>query len=116
MAVLVMIVAIAVGQFLGSYLLAYLGTLGSGIAGSLIVGVVIYAIYTFATKAKFGIVNAVIFTILIYVSNLAAGYVAGWIGITTGYMTLIIAGVFAAFLWGWVGAKPSKAAKGKLKI
>ena len=104
-----MIVAIAVGQFLGTYLLAYMGTLGSGIVGSLIVGLVIYAIYTFATKAKFGLVPALIFTVLIYVSNLVAGYAASWIGITSGYMTLIFAGVIAAFLWGWVGAKPSKA-------
>lgn len=114
MAVLVMIVAIGVGQFLGTYLLAYLGTMASGIVGSLIVGLIIYAIYTFATKAKFGLVPAVIFTVLIYVSNLVAGYAATLIGITSGYMTLIIAGVIAAFLWGWVGAKPSKATKLKI--
>jgi hypothetical protein len=107
MAVLVMIVAIAIGQWLGTYLLAYLGTLGSGIAGSLIVGLLIYVIYTFAAKQKFGVVHAIIFTVLIYVANLVAAWASGLVGITSGYMTLIFAGVIAAFLWGWVGAKPS---------
>lgn len=113
MAVLVMIIAIAVGQFIGGYLMPYLGGLGGGILGSFIVGLIIYGIYALATKTKLTITGGVIFSILIYVANLIAGYAGTLIGITSGYMTLIIAGLVAALLWGWVGGKNAKS--GKLK-
>ena len=108
MAIVLMIIAIAVGQFLGGYLIPYLGSMGGGIVGSLVIGLVIYAIFTFASKGKFGIVNAVIFTVLIYVANLVAGYASGMIGIGGGYLTLIISGVVMSLLWGWIGGKSGK--------
>jgi hypothetical protein len=111
MAVILMIIAIAVGQFLGTYLIAYLGSIGGGIIGSLLVGLLIYVIYTFASKGKFGVVNAIIFAALIYVANLIAAYASGLIGIGGGYMTLIIAGILMAFLWGWIGGKSAKSGK-----
>lgn len=113
MGIVLMIVAIAVGQFVGGYLIAYIGNIGGGIVGSLIVGLIIYAIYTFASKGKLGIANAVIFSVLIYVANIVAAYLGTFIGVGGGYVTLIIAGIFMSFLWGWVGGKSAKA--GKLK-
>jgi hypothetical protein len=111
MAIILMIIAIAVGQFLGGYLVPYLGSMGGGIIGSFVIGLVIYVIYTFASKGKFGLVNAIIFSVLIYVANLVAAYASGLIGIGGGYMTLIISGVLMAFLWGWVGGKNVKGGK-----
>jgi hypothetical protein len=105
MGIVLMIIAIAVGQFIGSYLVGYLGGLGGGIIGSLIVGAVIYVIYTFATRGKFTLVHLIIFSILIYVANLVAGYFSVLFGLGGGYITLIIAGVLMAFLWGWVGGQ-----------
>jgi hypothetical protein len=113
MGIVLMIVAIAVGQFIGGYLIAYLGDIGGGIVGSLLVGLIVYGIYTFASKGKFGVVNAAIFSVLIYVANLVAAYLGTFIGVGGGYVTLIIAGVLMSFLWGWVGGKSAKA--GKLK-
>ena len=113
MGIVLMIVAIAVGQFVGGYLIAYIGSIGGGIVGSLLVGLIIYVIYTFASKGKFGIVNAGIFAVLIYVANLIAAYVGTLIGVGGGYVTLIIAGVLMSFLWGWVGGKSVKAGKMK---
>lgn len=111
MGIVLMIIAIAVGQFVGSYLVQYLGSLGGGIIGSLAVGLVIYVIYTFVSKGKFGIANAVIFSVLIYVANLIAGYISTIIGIGGGYMTLILAGITMSLLWGWVGGKSAKTGK-----
>lgn len=108
MGIVLMIIAIAVGQFVGSYLVAYLGSMAGGIVGSLITGLIVYVIYTFLSKGKFGVVNAVLFAVLIYVANLIAGYAGSWIGIGGSYLTLILAGVVMSFLWGWVGGKSAK--------
>lgn len=113
MGIVLMIVAIAVGQFGGGYLTAYLGDIGGGVVGSLLVGLIIYGIYTFASKGKFTVTNAVIFSVLIYVANIVAAYLGTYIGVGGGYVTLIIAGVMMSFLWGWVGGKSAKT--GKLK-
>ncbi|MGD0451202.1 MAG: hypothetical protein ABSA79_09145 [Candidatus Bathyarchaeia archaeon] len=105
MAIILMIIAIAVGQFIGGYLVAYIGSIGGGIVGSLLTGLIVYVIYTFASKGKFTVGNAVIFAMLIYVANIIAAYASGLIGIGGGYLSLVIAGVFMALLWGWVGGK-----------
>jgi len=108
MGIVLMIVAIAVGQFAGGYLVPYLGQYGAGILGSLAVGAVIYVIYTFISKGKFTLKNLALFAILIYVANIIAGYVSTMIGIGGGYMTLLLGGIFMSFLWGWVGGKNAK--------
>jgi len=108
MGIVLMIVAIAVGQFAGGYLVPYLGQYGAGILGSLAVGAVIYVIYTFISKGKFTLTNLALFAILIYVANIIAGYVSTMIGIGGGYMTLLLGGIFMSFLWGWVGGKNAK--------
>lgn len=105
MGIVMMIIAIALGQLLGGYLTVYLGDWGAGIAGTLIVGVIIYLIYTFLTKGKIGIVNALIFSVLIYVSNLIAAYVDGMVGLSGGLLTLVVSAVVASLLWGWIGGK-----------
>lgn len=107
MGIILMIVAIALGQLLGGYLTEYLGSLGGGLAGTFIIGFLVYVIYTFLTKGKFGITSALIFTVLIYVSNMAAGYVDGMIGLGGGILTLVLTGLIASLLWGWIGGKSS---------
>jgi hypothetical protein len=111
MGICMMIVAIALGQFLGGYLTGYLGSLGGGLAGTFLVGFVVYVVYTFLTKGKFGITSALIFSVLIYVSNLAAGYVDSMIGLGGGVLTLVMTGFIASLLWGWIGGR--KAGKGR---
>jgi hypothetical protein len=105
MGIVMMIVAIAFGQLLGGYLTGYLGSLGGGIAGTLIVGVVVYLIYTFLTKGKIGILNALIFSVLLYVSQLVASYVGGMIGLGGSMLTLVVTGLVASLLWGWIGGR-----------
>lgn len=110
MGIVMMIIAVSVGQYLGAYLTAMVGLPG-GIVGSLMVGLVTYAIYTFVSGGKFGLWGAVIFTLLIYVANLASGYISSAIGIGGGMLTLVVTGAIASFLWGWFGGK----SKGKMK-
>jgi hypothetical protein len=112
--IIMMIVAVAVGQYLGAYLGTMLG-LGGGIVGSLLVGLVTYAIYTFVSGGKFGLWGAVIFSVLIYVANLGAGYVGSMLGLGGGIVTLAVTGAIASLLWGWFGGKKAKVRGFKLK-
>lgn len=105
MGIVFMIVAIALGQLLGGYLAVYLGSLGGGLAATFLTGFLAYVIYTFLTKSKFGIVPALIFTVLIYIANMVAGYVDGMIGLGGGILALVITGFVASLLWGWIGGK-----------
>lgn len=117
--IIIMIIAIAIGQFVSSgWLIPMLGSIAGGIIGSAITGLVIYAIYTFLTGGRFGLMNAIIFIVVVYVANLLAGYVAAFFGAGSGYISLVVAGVFASFLWGWVGGKQAKktALKPKLPV
>jgi hypothetical protein len=111
MGIIFMIIAIALGQLLGSFLEGYIGSLGSGLLSTFIVGFLAYVIYTFLTKAKFGVTNALIFTVLIYVSNLIAGYVGGFIGLSGGIVTIVVTALFASLLWGWIGGRSRRALK-----
>lgn len=105
MGIIFMIIAIAIGQFLSGYLAEYLGSLSAGIAGTLITGVIVYLIYTLITHGKIGVMNAVIFSVLIYISNLIAAYVGEMIGLSGSMLSLVVAGFIAALLWGWIGGK-----------
>ena len=111
MGIIFMIVAIAMGQLLGGFLEGYIGSLGGGLLSTFIVGFLAYVIYTFLTKAKFGITNALIFTVLIYVANMIAGYVSGWMGLGGGIFTIVITAFFASLLWGWIGGRSKRAVK-----
>lgn len=115
MGIVMMIVAIALGQLLGGYLTGYLGSLGGGLAGTFIIGFLVYVIYTFLTKGKFGITSALIFTVLIYIANMAAGYVDSMVGLGGGILTLVLTGFIASLLWGWIGGKTA-AKRGALKL
>lgn len=108
MGVVLMIVAIALGQLLGGYLTGYLGSLGGGLVGTFLVGAIVYVIYTFLTHGKFGITSALIFTVLIYIANMAAGYVDSMVGLGGGVLTLVMTGVIASLLWGWIGGKSAE--------
>jgi hypothetical protein len=103
--IIMMILAVALGQLLGGYLVEYLGSLGGGIVGSLVVGLACYAIYTLLTSGAWGIMPAVLFAVIIYVANLAAAYVDTMFGLGGGIITLVVTGALASLLWGWVGGK-----------
>ena len=113
MGIVFMIVAIALAQLLSGYIAPYLGSLGGGLASVFIVGLLAYVIYTVVTKGKFGIVSALIFSVLIYIANMAGGYVDSMIGLGGGLLTLVFTGVIASLLWGWIGGKSVKGGKGK---
>jgi hypothetical protein len=115
--IILMIIAVALGQFIGGYLTGYLGSLGGGIVGSLLIGIICYVIYMFLSGGKWSLMGAILFTVLIYVANMIAAYVDSAFGLGGGVLTLVITGFLASLLWGWVGGrgKASKTPKlGKL--
>ena len=109
--IILMIIAVALGQFIGGYITGYLGSLGGGIVGSLIIGLVCYIIYMFLSGGRWSLLGAVLFAVLIYVANMIAAYVDTAFGLGGGILTLVITGFLASLLWGCVGSK----GKGKVK-
>lgn len=113
-AIVIMIVAIALGQLLGGYLISMLGdaSWAGGLTGSIIIGLCCYAVYTFATGGQFGIMPALLFSIIIYGANLVAGYVNEMMGLGGGVITLVVTGLVASIAWGYIGGQK----QGKSKI
>lgn len=103
--IVLMIVAIIAAQFIGEFLIPYLGSSGGGLIGSFLIGAIAYAVYTLLSGGKFRLMSMIVFAVLVYVSNLIAGYVGGMLGLSAGYISLALAGVVMSFLWGWVGAR-----------
>ena len=102
--ILLMIVAIAIGQVAADYLGSMFGLAG-GIMGAVLAGSVAYLIFSLVTGGKLGVMNGVIFVVLIYIAQLAAAYIASLAGMASGYLTLILAGVIVSFVWGWIGGR-----------
>lgn len=107
MAFVMMIIAIAIGNILGGYLLDYIGgTYASGIFGSLIVGFVCYIVYALATKSKIRLMSGIFFAVLVYVAGLLAGYVSDAFALgSADLMVYVVTGAIMAVLWGWIGGK-----------
>lgn len=105
MGIIMMIIAIFVGQWLGSFLIGYLGSLGSGIVGTFLIGLVCYFIYTLLVKGKFKLMGAVVFAVLVWLAGFVAQYVDSMLGLGGGIFLTVITGVIASLLWGWVGGK-----------
>jgi hypothetical protein len=121
LAIVMMIIAVAVGQIAGGYIesvagsvLPVTGFLGA-LVGILAVGFAIYFVYTLATGGKLNLMMGVIFSFIVYVANIIAGYIASFTGFGGGLLSLVIVGVVASFIWGWVGGK-GKSVKAPLKL
>ncbi len=105
--IILMIIAIALGNIVGGMIAGWIGFAG-GIIGVFVVGVVIYAIYMFATGGKIRIMGAVIFSVLIYIAQMLAGTLGGFVGVTGGIVTLVFTALIVSILWGWIGGKEAK--------
>ena len=116
MAFVMMIVAIAVGNVAGGFLLDVVGgTIGGTIIGTLLVGFVCYAVYTLVTKGKFNLTGGLLFAVLVFVASLVAGYMGDYLALGAGDLVLyVITGAIMAVLWSWIGGKASSGKKGKL--
>ena len=113
--IILMAIAILLGNMLGGVLGSMIG-FGGGILGTIMVGFVIYAIYTFITGAKIEIVSGLIFAACVWVANLLTGVVGGVVGIGGGLVIFILQVVFLSLIWGFIGAKRKGQAKAPISI
>jgi hypothetical protein len=105
MGIVLMVIAIVAGQYLGTFLTPYLGSLSGGITGALLIGVLSFFVFALLTGTKMTIMGAIIFAVLIYAANMIAAYIAGTFGFGSGVITLVLTSSLASILWGWFGAK-----------
>lgn len=107
MAVVMMVVAIAIGKIAGSVLLDYIGgSFASGIFGALIIGFVCYLVYALVTKSKIRLMVGVFFAVMVYVADILSGYVTDLFGLGSAEFTIyIVTGAICAVLWSWIGGK-----------
>lgn len=110
--IILMIVAIWVGTFVGAGISGFIG-FGGGIVGSFIVGFIVYLIYTLLHGGKIVLMQGLIFAILVYVAQIIAGLIGGYTGLGGGLIGLAVTGFILAMLWGWFGGKASPIQMGK---
>ena len=89
MGLVFMFVAIWVGNLLAPMLGGYIGLTG-GLIGTFITGLVIYAVFCLVSGTKMSIFGGAIFSISVYISAIATGYISGYFGFVTGLVATLV--------------------------
>lgn len=89
MGLVFMFVAIWVGNLLAPMLGGYIGLTG-GLVGTFISGLCIYAVFCLVSGTKMSIFGAVLFSISVYISAIATGYISGYFGFITGMVAVLV--------------------------
>ena len=110
MRIIFMLISILVGNMAGVVISGYVGMTGA-LIGALIVGVIIYYIYSLLSGQPTNIMGAIVFGILNYVSVIFTGYVGTMTSVTTGIIALLIQALILSILWGWLGGKAQSGVK-----
>lgn len=104
MGIVLMGIACWLGTIGGAMLAGMIG-LGGGLIGALVVGFIIYAIYTLLTGGKLKIFSGLIFAVLVYIAQIITGVLAGTTGLGGGLIGFFFTAVILSFLWGWFGGR-----------
>jgi len=116
MLIVFMAISIIGGNVAGSYLGSIIG-IGGAFVGALIVGLIIYFLYSLISGQKTNLVGAFVFGILNYLSTMLTTLVGSNVGIGGGIVTILVQALILSILWGWMGGKaqPEKTVKTGLK-
>lgn len=116
-AVVMMILAIAVGKMIGGVLVdMFGGTIGGSIFGTLIIGFVCYFVYNIVAGGKFNIASGLFFAVLVFFADLIAGWIAGYINIGGSELILYgLTGAIMALLWSYIGGKTASTTLRKIR-
>lgn len=101
MGIVFMMIAIALGTMVGSWVGGMVGLAG-GLIGVFVVGIAVYAIYALLRGEKLNIMTGLIFAGLVWISGLISGLVAGATGLGGGLIGLAIQAIILGFLAGYV--------------
>lgn len=99
-----MAVAIWLGTFIGAGIASFLGFAG-GLLGAIIVGFIMYIIYTLLTGGKINLYKGIIFAVVVWIAQMVSGVIGGKMGLTGGLLGLLVTAFIASFLWGWFGGR-----------
>ena len=114
MGLIFMFVAIWVGNLLAPMLTGYIGMTG-GLIGTFITGLVIYAVFCLVTGTPMSIFGAVVFSISVYASAIATGYISGYFGFVTGIVATLVQACVLSLVFSSLGPK-KEVAKAPVKL
>jgi hypothetical protein len=110
--IILMAVAIGVGTMVGGMIAGWIG-FGGGILGAFIVGIVIYVIWAFVVGTRIDLKDGVIFSVLVYIAQIIAGYLQGMVGFGGALVAYLFTAVIFALLWGMIGGGKGKGGASK---
>lgn len=117
MQIVFMAISIILGNFAGAFLGGIIG-IGGAIIGTVIVGVVIYYIFSMLSGQKTMVMGAILFGVCNYISTIITGYVGTMTNLQGGIIAIFAQALFLSILWGYLGGKaqPSGTVKTGLKL
>lgn len=112
MGIVLMMVAIWAGTFIGNMVAGMVGFAG-GLVGAIIIGFVVYLVWTLLNGGKIDLMNGVMFSVLVYLAQLIQNILSGVIGFGGSIVGLFFSAVILSFLVGAVlGTKDAPVAMG----
>jgi len=99
MAIVFMVIAIALGTMIGSWIASLIGFAG-GIIGIFITGFGVYVVYAFLSGQKIVIITGLLFAGLVWISGIITGIVAGATGLGGGLIGLVVQALILGLLAG----------------
>lgn len=110
--IILMTVAIALGTMLGGFIASFIG-FGGGIIGAFLVGFIIYFVWSMIVGAKINIKDGAIFSILVYIAQIIAGYLENMVGFGGALVAYLFTAVILSLLWGLIGGGKGKGGASK---
>jgi len=115
MGILLMMVAIWGGTFIGNMVAGMIGFAG-GLIGAIIIGFVVYLVWTLINGRNIELMDGVLFAVLVYLAQMIQNMLSGVIGFGGSIIGLFFSAVILSFLVGAVlGTKDAPIAMGKGK-
>jgi len=115
MGIVLMMVAIWAGTFIGNIVAGMVGFAG-GLVGAIIIGFVVYLIWALLKGLKIELMDGLLFSVLVYLAQLIQSLLSGYIGFGGSIIGLFFSAVILSLLVGFVlGTKDAPVAMGKGK-
>lgn len=115
MRIVFMVISIVVGNIAGAFLSQRIPFAGA-LLGALVVGIVIYLLYSLLAGQKPNLLGALVFGILNYVSTVITSLIGAQTNLAVGIFAIIIQAMVLSLLWGWIGGQKAPEVKTGLSV
>ena len=99
MGIVLMMVAIFGGTFIGNMVTGMVGFAG-GLIGAIIIGFVVYFVWTLLNGIKIDLMDGLMFSVMVYLANLIQNALSGFIGFGGSIVGLFFSAIILSFLVG----------------